>query len=369
MKVKYLDLSLQLQAIRPEIDQRFNEIFSNCQFILGDAVERCEKALSQFVGAPYCVTAASGTDALLMALMARGIGAGDEVITTSFSFFATAEVIALLGATPVFVDITNSDFNMDVKQVESRITDRTKAIMPVSLYGAPANMEELVSIAKKHSLLLVEDAAQSFGALQKGKRSCNLSDMGGTSFFPAKPLGCYGDGGAIFCQKKEDYDRLLQIRNHGQTRRYHHEFLGINGRLDAFQCAVVETKLKRYPWEIEQRNRIANLYNEAFKEIGSLKAPEVLDGNISVWAQYTLRSTERKKWIDKLLEKGIPTSIHYPKGMHQQPAMAAFLTENTVLPLCEQAAEEVFSLPLYADMPDADVEQVIVAVKEVAAEI
>jgi UDP-2-acetamido-2-deoxy-ribo-hexuluronate aminotransferase len=364
LKIPYLDLTYQYKALENEINEMTQKILKSGQYILGPEVAECERKLAEFTGAPYCVTAASGTDALLMALLAEGVTTGDEVIVPAFSFFATAGVIALIGAIPVFVDINDKTFNIDTQKISKAITSKTKAIIPVSLYGQVADMDEIKTIAKKHGLIVMEDAAQSFGAMYRDKMSCNLSSYGCTSFFPAKPLGCFGDGGAVFCQSKEDYEKLIQIRTHGQESRYHHTRIGFNCRLDTLQCGILLVKLKRYSWEIEQRQRIANIYNTEFQKIESIQTPWIDEDRSSVYAQYTILVSHRDKFQNDLSELGVPTSIHYPKGMHQQPAVK-HLGPFKDLNITETICEKVISLPLYADMPDDHVAYVVDKVKQV----
>lgn len=364
MNIPYLDLTIQYKAIEPQLKDITEKVLKSGQYILGPEVLECEKKLSEFIGAPYCLTAASGTDALLMALLAHGVQAGDEVILPSFSFFATAEVVALIGAVPVFADIEADTYTLDHKKIEELITPKTKAIMPVSLYGQTADMNAIHSIAKKHGLVVIEDAAQSFGAKYEGKMSCNLSAYSCTSFFPAKPLGCFGDGGAVFCQNEEDAKALAEIRVHGQESRYYHTRIGYNGRLDTLQCAILLVKLERYPWEIEQRQRIAETYSSEFAGIEKMVTPLIKEGRDSVYAQYTVRVQDRNQFQKQLAELGVPTSIHYPKGMHQQPALAQY-SPRTSLQVTEKVCEEVISLPLYADMPEEHVAYVIEKVKQV----
>lgn len=364
MNIPYLDLAPQRKAIEPQLQDLIQKVLEGGQYVLGPEVMECEKRLAEYVGAPYCLTAASGTDAILMVLLAQGIGPGDEVIVPAFSFFATAEVVALIGAVPVFADINKDTFNMDVSQIESLITDQTKAIMPVSLYGQIADMDEINSIAKKHNLIVVEDAAQSFGAKYKGKVSGNVSDFSCTSFFPAKPLGCYGDGGAVFCQSEDVYEALKEVRVHGQSGRYYHTRIGFNCRMDTIQCAVILAKLDRYPWEVEQRQRIASQYNEAFSGIDGITTPTILEDRDSVYAQYTLKFENRDQVQKQLGELGVPTSIHYPKGMHMQPALEKFKPKQPMT-VTDTVSEQVLSLPLYADMPDEHVSHVIENVKKV----
>jgi UDP-2-acetamido-2-deoxy-ribo-hexuluronate aminotransferase len=363
-QIPYLDLTIQKQALEPRLSEIVQKVMTHGQYILGPEVQECEHKLAEFTGAPFCVSAASGTDALLLALLAHGIQPGDEIIVPAFSFFATAEVIALIGAVPVFADIDEETFNLDVTKVESLITEKTKGILPVSLYGQTADMDAINALAQSKGLVVMEDAAQSFGARYQGKTSCNLSSYACTSFFPAKPLGCMGDGGAVFCQTEEQAERLRQVRNHGQESRYYHTHLGYNGRLDTLQCAILIVKLERYPWEIEQRQRIAHIYNEAFGSLESVKIPVVKEGRESVWAQYTLRVSDRDKVQARLMEEGVPTSVHYPKGMHQQPALKNFIPRQP-LTVTETICEEVFSLPLYADMPEEHTQFVVDKVKKV----
>lgn len=363
MKIPYLDLTLQYQAIEPKLNDLLQKVLKSGQYVLGPEVQQCEQQLAEFTGAPFCVSAASGTDALLMALLAHGVEAGDEIIMPAFSFFATAEVVALIGAVPVFADIDPVTYNLDCSQIENLITNKTKAILPVSLYGQVADMTEINAIASKHGLTVMEDAAQSFGAEYQGKKSCNLSAYACTSFFPAKPLGCFGDGGAVFCQDEQTYIKLQQVRNHGQESRYYHTQIGYNGRLDTIQCAVLMVKLERYPWEVSQRQRIATTYSGEFQNL-NLTIPNLAENRDSVWAQYTIQVDDRDGVQKKLMELGVPTSVHYPKGMHQQPALAKYAPSQP-LKVTESVCERVLSLPLYADMPEDHVGHVVDSVKKV----
>lgn len=366
MKVPYLDLTIQYSAIEDQITEITQRVLKSGQYILGPEVAECEQELAEFTGAPYCVSAASGTDALLMVLLAHGVKAGDEIIVPAFSFFATAEVISLIGGVPVFVDIDPVTYNIDVTQVESAITSRTKGILPVSLYGQVADMNELNLIAEKNGLVVMEDAAQSFGATYHGKVSCNLSAYACTSFFPAKPLGCFGDGGAVFCQTKEHYEKLLQVRNHGQEGRYYHTQLGYNGRLDTLQCAILLVKLERYPWEVKQRQKVAKIYDSEFAGLENVIVPKIMENRESVYAQYTLRVKNRAAFQQALTDEGVPTSIHYPKGMHQQPIMKE-LVPYRIQEVTEAICEEVISLPLYADMPEDHIAYVAEKVKKISS--
>ena len=362
MNIPFVDLKPQYQALKSKIDQRIQKVLDHGQFILGPEVSECEEALAKFVGCEHAIACGSGTDALILALMAIDIKPGDEVITTPFSFIATAETIVLKGATPVFVDIDPDTYNIDPGKIEEAISDKTKAIMPVSLYGQPADMDAINAIAAKHKLMVIEDAAQSFGATYKGKISCNLSDYGCTSFFPAKPLGCFGDGGAVFTNNKEWAEKLKSIRFHGQSERYVHPRVGINGRLDSLQCTIITVKLERYPWEVERRQQIATNYTKAFESIANIKTPKLIDQTTSVWAQYTIEVDNREGFQAKLKEKGVPTAVHYPVTMADQPAYK----ENTRcmdISRARKATERVMSLPMYADMPDEVQTAVIKAVK------
>jgi UDP-2-acetamido-2-deoxy-ribo-hexuluronate aminotransferase len=361
--VPFLDLKPQYKALEKQINERIQTVLNHGQFILGPEVEECEKALAGYIGSKHCLTAASGTDALMMALMALGVGPGDEVITTPFTFFATAETISLVGATPVFVDIEADTFNIDANKIEKAITLKTKAIMPVSLYGQPADYEAINTIAAKHRLPVIEDAAQSFGANYKGKKSGDLTLIGATSFFPAKPLGCYGDGGAVFTNDDGLKKKMAEIRVHGQESRYHHTCLGINGRLDTLQCAILIEKLKRYDWEVARRNEIAARYAESFLALGEKCVVPVVKGDRgSVWAQYTVRVKNRDEFAKKMKEHGVPTSVHYPSPMHHQPVYA-HLKSLYSLPVAEEAARHVISLPMYPDMTSEQVEHVTRAVR------
>lgn len=345
--MEFVDLKAQYSALRQTIGTRIQTVLDHGQYIMGPEVKELEEQLAAYTDTKHCIAVASGTEALLMALMALGIKAGDEVITTPFSFIATAEVIVLLGATPVFADIDPTTCNISADSIESRITGRTKAIMPVSLYGQPADMDEINLVAAKHQLPVIEDAAQSFGATYKGKKSCSLSTIGCTSFFPSKPLGCYGDGGAIFTN--DDYLALAmrEIRVHGQSKRYVHTRLGLGGRMDTIQCAVVLAKLERFDWEIEQRLQIGARYNALF--LGKVETVTQRPDRTSVFAQYTVKVADREKVQRHLKDAGIPTAVHYPVPMHLQPAYS-HLCSAASCPVSVQMADLVLSLPMSADL-------------------
>lgn len=364
MAVPFVDLKSQYLALKQEIDARIHKVLDHGGYINGPEVAECETALANFVGSKYALACASGTDALLIPMMAHGIGPGDEVITSAFSFIATAETIYLAGATPVYTDIDPKTYNMKISDLEKLVTKKTKAILPVSLYGQIPNMDEITAFAQKHGILVIEDAAQSFGASYKGKRSCNLTVSAGTSFFPAKPLGCYGDGGAIFTSDQKLFTVMKEIREHGSERRYYHTRLGINGRLDTLQCAVILAKLPRYEWELEKRNQVANQYTEAFKSLAGIRTPFIEAGCVSAWAQYTLSVTNRNAFIQSLSAKGIPTSVHYPMIMPDQPwYKTAPQGPQQAWTHARAAAESVVSLPMFPDMTPAQLNEVVDAVR------
>ncbi|MDR2015019.1 MAG: DegT/DnrJ/EryC1/StrS family aminotransferase [Azoarcus sp.] len=349
----FIDLKTQYRALRTLIQARIDTVLEHGQYILGPEVRELEERLQAYAEARHCITVASGTEALLISLMALNIGPGDEVITTPFTFVATAEVIVLVGATPVFVDIEPDTCNIDAKLIEAAITPKTKAIIPVSLYGQPADMDEINAIAQKHgNIPVIEDAAQSFGAEYKGKKSCNLSTIGCTSFFPSKPLGCYGDGGAIFTSDDAIAQACREIRVHGQSKRYVHTRIGVGGRMDTIQCAIVLAKLERFDWEIEQRIAIGRRYNELMDEHGIARITQRPD-RTSVFAQYTVLLDNREAIQSSLNAQNIPTAIHYPVPLNQQPAYAD-RCKGAPTPIAANLAKRVMSLPMGADLSPAD---------------
>jgi len=381
MKIPFVDLRSQYLALKPRITARIEEVLEHGQYIMGPEVGELEQRLATYTGAKHCITVASGTDALLISLMALEIGPGDEVITTSFTFVATAEVIAMLGAKPVFVDIDPETCNIDAKLVEKRITKKTKAIIPVSLYGQPADMEEINSIALRYgNIPVIEDAAQSFGATYRGKKSCNLSTFGCTSFFPSKPLGCYGDGGAIFTSDDRLAKVCREIRVHGQSERYVHSRIGVGGRMDTLQCAIVLAKLERFEWEVEQRHLIGQRYSDLIlAELAhQTKAKQnhnkdekfftCLEDEIqtlclrpnrsTVYAQYTIRTKNREAIQARLRESGIPSTVHYPFPVNEQPAYKKFCCPDCT-PVASRIAKEVISLPMSSDLLMEDQEKII----------
>ncbi len=363
----FIDLKTQYRALKPSIDARIQKVLDHGQYVLGPEVAELESLLAKYVGAKHCITVASGTEALLIALMAKGIGPGDEVITTPFTFVATAEVMVLVGAKPVFVDIEPDTCNIDVSKIEAKITPRTKAIMPVSLYGQCADMDEMNAIAKRHGLCVIEDAAQSFGARYKGRRSGHLSEIGCTSFFPSKPLGCYGDGGAIFVDDDALAVACREIRVHGQSARYHHTRIGVGGRMDTIQCAVLLGKMERFDWEIERRKELGQKYQAAIQAAGiPVKFVSVRPDRDSVWAQCTIFVPNRDGVQKRMQALGVPTAVHYPRPLHLQPAYAQFCCPECC-PLSVQAGERVLSLPMSADLLDADLGKVVSALQQACA--
>ncbi|MFN3455102.1 MAG: DegT/DnrJ/EryC1/StrS family aminotransferase [Pseudobdellovibrio sp.] len=367
MSVPFIDLKSQYNALKNSIDARIQKVLDSGAYINGPEVAELEQKLATHTGSKHCLAVASGTDALLIPLMALGIGPGDEVITTAFSFIATAETIVLSGATPVYVDIDPKTFNIDTKKIEAAITSKTKAIMPVSLYGQACDLEEINAIAKKHNLYVIEDTAQSYGAKYKDKKSGALTTAAGTSFYPAKPLGCYGDGGAIFTNDDKLVVAMKEIREHGSEKRYYHTRLGVNGRLDTIQCAILLSKLERYDWEVEQRNKIANNFSQSFKGLEKFdpqfSTPLVKEGNVSVWAQYTVTVTNRDAFQKKMQELGVPTTVHYPMTMPDQPWYAKNTPQRHDITHSRWAAQHVISLPMYPDMSVENQNTVIAAVK------
>lgn len=359
--VSFIDLDSQQVRIKAEIDTGIARVLEHGKYILGPEVTELEQALCSYSGAKYCITCANGTDALQIAMMAIGINAGDEVITPGFSYIATAETAALLGAKLVFVDISLDDYNIDPEKVKSAITPRTKAIIPVSLYGRCANFNAINAVADQYNIPVIEDAAQSFGANHNGLKSCNLTTIGCTSFFPSKPLGCYGDGGAIFTSDDELAQVIRQIARHGQSHRYHHVRIGVNSRLDTLQAAVLLPKLSILDDEIAARQQVAEYYNSNLRGYNDLHLPDNKDNHNCAWAQYTIRVSERDALVEFLSQRNIPTAVHYPMPLYQQPA----LQDHTVsLANTEQSAKEVLSLPIHAYMSAAEMREVVAAISD-----
>lgn len=367
MSLPFIDLKAQYAALKPSIDARIQRVLDHGQYIMGPEVKELETALAAYAGTKHCITVASGTEALLIALMALDLQPGDEVITTPFTFAATAETIVLLGGVPVFVDIEPDSLNLDATLIEAAITPRTKAIMPVSLYGQVCDMDAINAVAAKHGgIPVIEDAAQSFGASYKGRKSCGLSTWGATSFFPSKPLGCYGDGGALFTDDDALAQAAREIRVHGQSQRYTHTRVGVGGRMDTLQCAVVLGKLERFDWEIARRLAIGERYQQLIGAL-PLQRLAVREDRDCVWAQFTVQVDRREAVVEALKQAGVPTAVHYPKPLHRQPAYENRCRIATPLTNSEAAAQRVMSLPMSADLSEAQQDQVVAALRAALA--
>ena len=343
--MQFIDLKKQQNLIRDKIQKNITNVLDHGQYIMGPEVFELEEKLTQYTGTKYCVSVANGTDALLISLLALGIKADDEVITSPFTFASNSEMIHLIGAKAIYVDIDEKTYNLNPELLEKVITKKTKAIMPISLFGQCANITEISKIAKKYDIPVIEDAAQSFGASHYGKKSCNLSEIGCTSFFPSKPLGCYGDGGAIFTNNLELADKLRKIRLHGQEKRYFHTEIGLNGRLDTIQAAILLAKLEIFEQEVELRAKVSSQYNDNLKNYFTI--PYIENYNTSVYAQYTIRFKNRNKLSEELKKIGIPTAIHYPIPAHLQPAYFDPKMTKGSFYISENAANEVISLPFH----------------------
>ena len=362
MKINFIDLQAQYQEYKAEIDKEVGEVFATAGFIGGPKLDSLEKNLATFTGVKHAIGCSSGTDALLLALMALDIKAGDEVITTPFTFIATTEVIAFLGAKPVFVDIDEKTYNIDPNAIEAVITPNTKAIIPVSLYGQCADMDAINAIADKHNLVVIEDACQSFGAEYKGKKSCALSAIGCTSFFPSKPLGAYGDGGAIFTDDDELASKMRMLLNHGQNERYKHKYIGINGRLDAVQAAILDVKLRHFDKEVKLRQEIGQRYSTLLSS-ADVVTPFVENESTSVYAQYSVRAKDRASMVAKLSEQAIPTAVHYPMPLHLQEAFIYLGYKAGDFPISERVSQEIMSLPMSPYLTNEQQDFIVNAIK------
>lgn len=359
--MQFIDLVAQQDRIKDKLNANIQKVLAHGQYILGPEVHELEERLSAYTGAKYCITCANGTDALQIAQMAFGIGPGDEVITPGFTYIATAETVAVLSAKPIYVDINPKTYNLDVEQLEAAITPRTKAIIAVSLYGQCADFDAINAIAAKYNIPVIEDAAQSFGASYKGRKSCNLTTVACTSFFPSKPLGCYGDGGAIFTNDEALATVIRQIARHGQDRRYHHIRVGVNSRLDTLQAAILLPKLEILDDEMQARQRVAENYNHLFTEAGITTIPFIEAHNQSAWAQYTIQVDNRDEVQANLKEQGIPTAVHYPIPLNKQPAVA---DSNAILPVGDAVAERVLSLPMHPYLEFANQFSIVEVLKQ-----
>lgn len=359
--MEFCDLHRQYLEYQKEIDDAIASVIKTTAFINGPDVPALEKELAEYSGAPYTLACSSGSDAISIALMALDIQAGDEIICPAFTFIATATMVSIVGAVPVFVDVDPVTFNLDPEKIEAKISEKTKGIIVVSLYGQCADFDAINLVAKKYGLWVIEDGAQSFGGTYKGKRSCSLTDIATTSFFPAKPLGCYGDGGAIFTTDLKIAEKIKMLRNHGQEKRYHHKMIGVNGRMDTIQAAILRVKLAHLDNEIMERNRVADLYTKALN--GIVDTPYVLEHNHSVWAQYTIRVAERDKLREKLAEYNIPTAVHYPMPLPSQEAFK-HLGQGTDFPISNLLSETVMSLPMHPFLTTDEIEFIASKIKE-----
>ena len=363
--MEFVDLKAQYRRYQKEIDSRMQRVLQHAQFIQGPEILELEELLAKYVSAAHCITVSSGTTSLEIALRALGVGPGDEVVTVPFTWISTAEVISLVGAKPVFVDIDPVTFNLDASRLEAVLSPRVKAIMPVSLFGQMADYDRINSIARVRAIPVIEDAAQSFGALQRGRRSCGVTTIASTSFFPAKPFGCYGDGGALFTSDERLAERMRAIRTHGGLKRHHHPLVGTNGRFDTLQAAVLLAKWPHFDWELKQRASVGARYSEALRRVCSV--PEIVPGNTHVYAQYTIRSPNRDQVSERLKHLQVPTAVYYPKCLHEQPVFAGLGYKPGDFPHAEQAAHDVLSLPMHPFLSEQDVEQVIAGVKSAVA--
>lgn len=359
MKIDFANLQYQYQLYKNEIDEAIQNVLNKSNYIMGEEVTQLEKSLEEFTGARYAISCSSGTDALLLAMMALDIKPGDEIITTPFTFIASSETIALMGAIPVFVDIDEKTYNIDPKLIEEKITSKTKAIMPISLYGQPADMESIQNIANKHNLKVIVDGAQSFGSTFNGKTDSYLGDVSTTSFFPAKPLGCFGDGGAVFTNNEKLSLKIKSLRVHGQSKRYHHKYIGMGGRLDTLQAAVLNVKLKYYQKDLSLREEVASKYTVALKNKVNLVLPFVDNSTTSAWAQYSVRVKKRDEVQSSLKEKGIPTAVHYPVPLHLQECFSYLGYKKGDFPVSEIVSDEIMSLPMNPYISDEEMNYIV----------
>ena len=358
MQIDFANLKIQHNLYKEEIEEAILKVARDCNFIMGSQIDKLERDLEKFTGSKYAISCSSGTDALLLAMMALDIQPDDEIITTPFTFFATAETIAFLKAKPVFVDIDEKTYNIDPKKIEEKISSKTKAIIPVSLYGQPCDMDEINQIAKKYNLKVIVDGAQSFGSTYKGISDSNLGDISCTSFFPAKPLGCYGDGGALFTNDEKLADKIKSLRLHGQSIRYHHQYIGMGGRLDTIQAAVLNVKLKYYGKDLKLRQDVAEKYTKALNE-KNIETPLVKSDRTSAWAQYSIRVQNRTELQTKLQNLGIPTAVHYPMPLHVQECFKYLNLKEGDFPISEKVSKEIMSLPMNPYVSDEEIEFIV----------
>ncbi len=356
-KLNFTDLGRQYRNIKSEILKNIEEVLESTKYINGPQVSMLEQEIANYTGVKYAIGVGSGTDALLISLMAFDIKPGEEIITTPFTFIATAEVISLLGAKPVFVDIDEKSFNIDVNQIEEKITDRTRGIIPVHLYGQMAEMDKIMEIAKKYNLFVIEDAAQAMGSEYKNKKAGSIGDTGCFSFFPAKNLGAYGDAGMIVTNNKNLADKIRMLREHGSAKKYQHQYIGINGRLDTLQAAILLVKVKYLDSYIDNRIKLAKNYSEQLKDY--VRVPEILPDRKHTFNQFTIRTEKRDQLQQYLESNGIPTAIHYPMPLHLQPCFKYLGYEEGEFPVAEKTSKEVLSLPMFPEMTEEEQNMVI----------
>jgi UDP-2-acetamido-2-deoxy-ribo-hexuluronate aminotransferase len=359
--MEFIDLKEQYRRYRQEIDDRMRRVMELGHFIMGPEIAELEAELARYVGVSHCLTVASGTDSLEIALRALGVGPGDEVVTVPFTWISSAEVIGLIGAKPVFVDIDPSTYNLDVSKLDAAITPRTKALLPVNLFGQMPDYGKINTIAERYGIPVLEDAAQSFGATQNGRRSCAVTSVASTSFFPAKPLGCYGDGGALFTHDDALAEKMRAIRSHGGLKRHHHPYLGMNGRFDTLQAAAMLAKFPHFAAEVEARGRIGGRYSQLLRE--HCVVPEVAENNTHVYAQYTIRVRDRDALSQALKGEGIPTAIYYPKCLHEQPVFSPLGYKWGDFPVAEKASREVISLPMHPFLSESDQDRIVESIR------
>ena len=357
MKIDFANLQYQYQLYKNEVDEAIHKVLDKSNYIMGEEITQLEDSLKEFTKSSHAITCGSGTDALLLSLLALDIKEGDEVITTPFTFIATAETIALMGAIPVFVDIDEKTYNIDPNKIEKKITSKTKAIMPVSLYGQPAEMDKIQDIADRYNIKVIIDGAQSFGGTYKGETDSNLGTISTTSFFPAKPLGCFGDGGAIFTNDEELAAKIKSLRVHGQSKRYHHSYIGLGARLDTIQAAVLNVKLKHYKKDLTLRQEVASKYTKIL-ESKELITPYIAEGATSAFAQYSIRVKNRDVIQQKLKESNIPTAVHYPIPLHLQKCFAYLGYKKGSFPVSEEVSQEILSLPMNPYVSDEEIEYI-----------
>lgn len=357
MQIDFANLQYQYRLYKDEIDEAIHNVLDKSNYIMGEEVTQLETSLKKFTGAKYAITCSSGTDALLLAMMALNIKPGDEIITTPFTFIATAETIALMGAIPVFVDIDEKTYNIDPSKIEEKITSKTKAIIPVSLYGQPADMDSIQTMANKNNIKVIVDGAQSFGSTYNSKTDSNLGDISTTSFFPAKPLGCFGDGGVVFTNSEEIAAKIKSLRVHGQSKRYHHKYIGMGGRMDTIQCAVVNVKLKYYEKDLALRQEVARNYTRALQG-KELILPFIEENVTSAYAQYSVRVKNRDVLQKKLKEQGIPTAVHYPMPLHLQECFEYLEYKKGDFPISEMVSNEIMSLPMNPYVTNDEIEYI-----------